>query len=1329
MVRKIHAIDGADNYTVTSSQNSTVTVITNSLQTVDNKFTVYLIEYDSAEGTQSTNITEIAHDDLVITKTVDNTQSLYSMSLRLNVDDQPSVWNDDETRYVSIVISAGIKEFFETPADPSIETANFTQEDVEYEFLKQSLGTLYLHDQRTYFGLLESGAEAGERTFYDRTLVANVTQDLTNRHAEALYTDVIPQNIPSNALISLTKTIALHDPEYKTITQALLEANAELEVDINIANAIGQNTRDRDRGGFHSLWNQTNLGHISVFNVELPHQGPGSVNYNHGPYNWAWANYDFDSTANNIPNVGNVLGSPRQFVSDGHIRLGNVVSTSGIKTILAMLLYYQLRGVCQSDLSEEQLNFAFVFFKAETVRGIILPDAGVTVCGHSTLTATNQQLLQVQTPVSFQTIDNVEGNRFIGRITEIMFPDESNNMRFYRYNPDLYDGTNWWSGYEEVFDGPNILGGVETITPGLYRTIGGELVPLTLDGDGESDTNVAVWAQEDTIDLIPSDKLPQDGVARDNLTPAIRDELDAAATLDNIADWAEEGNTDMIPASKLPESSTGGGSGEPLFPEVSQLPVTGEALGQILYVNTPHTLTYTNDWDYTASSTLEGFEKTTDFGGGNAWGNPHAYTSDSNDNKISALHLAGLTGCTHKENYLSQYHIMFYKEETTTPTPSSVEGYELCGTTTLDYGAYHTINERTEIVFADENGKVAYYRKSNRAVHRVEDFFNYDEITDDPRFVNTVEDVSVGYHEWNGATWSPIELKDIISGSFNQVTDKLPTNPRVGQEVYIEGNRVQKVPKEWDSALTSVDGWESAANSNNTGIITGTHKHFLSQGVSSSQLAALMLYGLEKLEGASSPCSTIGVSGVNSYFGARAGGRVFYQTESTGVSQASPSASFCGRTTVPTSIEAVGFRISKFAFKGRDGFAHVYEYDSDLDDGDLTSFAGYKRVVEDLAFTDSREFQGGRFVYTESGWAEAADPSNLAAGLSWSTRTGGISASTAGTGDRRRFFGVGHDDTTLQRIKLDVNTTDINSITFDRIRVKIVKLTVSSAAGKVKLEDLLYDFDVQDGDITRLQDTNSRGTLAFDLTDIDLNSGIYMITIQLFNAANNAVSFSPSVNDTTADGVGVYVNEQTSGITWGLTSEGYAENTRNGFIGASLNDNTIDGTTDRTINTTSILTKTFSLEIDYRINYRVSYSSTVVNNVAQFSELRTIETHATPPTSQSEYYEGPLRAYTIKQHMNRWILKISITNPTTAHTNVADQRVNMRVPDGLPDFFTITLVNTTGVGAASTLNLLKNDGSNVDVIGFTGVVTLSRNDAITFIHIGGNKFIAQQYGV
>ena len=173
MARRITAVDGNIAFNVTRTANNEVVVNTRSLELISNKFTVYLLENPTSDPNVAENIVELSHESLTITKTINHALKLTSISITLNKaegENVISVWDDDEVRNVTIVISSGVEEFFSRTSETDFADGTFTQRDVELEMLKRDLGMLYLSDQREFFGLLSGTQPDDEAVDPDDTV-------------------------------------------------------------------------------------------------------------------------------------------------------------------------------------------------------------------------------------------------------------------------------------------------------------------------------------------------------------------------------------------------------------------------------------------------------------------------------------------------------------------------------------------------------------------------------------------------------------------------------------------------------------------------------------------------------------------------------------------------------------------------------------------------------------------------------------------------------------------------------------------------------------------------------------------------------------------------------------------------------------------------------------------------------------------------------------------------------------------------------------------------------------------------------------------------------
>ena len=140
------------NYAV-GPDNGSVNIEVNNFRALDNKFTIYVVEHDSATETKASGIQVLHPNNPAVELRLDENQKLTNFIIKFHHVSEYSVYSDEETRFVSILISSGVKEFMSVEA-PEFQDKNLNANDVEREILKSRLGALYLQDQRDLFGLL-----------------------------------------------------------------------------------------------------------------------------------------------------------------------------------------------------------------------------------------------------------------------------------------------------------------------------------------------------------------------------------------------------------------------------------------------------------------------------------------------------------------------------------------------------------------------------------------------------------------------------------------------------------------------------------------------------------------------------------------------------------------------------------------------------------------------------------------------------------------------------------------------------------------------------------------------------------------------------------------------------------------------------------------------------------------------------------------------------------------------------------------------------------------------------------------------------------------------
>ena len=151
------------NYAV-GPDNGSVNIEVNNFRALDNKFTIYVVEHDSATETKASGIQVLHPNNPAVELRLDENQKLTNFIIKFHHASEYSVYSDEETRFVSILISSGVKEFMSVEA-PEFQDKNLNANDVEREILKSRLGALYLQDQRDLFGLLAT--EDHKRITYD----------------------------------------------------------------------------------------------------------------------------------------------------------------------------------------------------------------------------------------------------------------------------------------------------------------------------------------------------------------------------------------------------------------------------------------------------------------------------------------------------------------------------------------------------------------------------------------------------------------------------------------------------------------------------------------------------------------------------------------------------------------------------------------------------------------------------------------------------------------------------------------------------------------------------------------------------------------------------------------------------------------------------------------------------------------------------------------------------------------------------------------------------------------------------------------------------------
>ena len=140
------------NYAV-GPDNGSVNIEVNNFRALDNKFTIYVVEHTSRTETKASGIQVLHPNNPAVELRLDENQKLTNFIIKFHHASEYSVYSDEETRFVSILISSGVKEFMSVEA-PEFQDKNLNANDVEREILKSRLGALYLQDQRDLFGLL-----------------------------------------------------------------------------------------------------------------------------------------------------------------------------------------------------------------------------------------------------------------------------------------------------------------------------------------------------------------------------------------------------------------------------------------------------------------------------------------------------------------------------------------------------------------------------------------------------------------------------------------------------------------------------------------------------------------------------------------------------------------------------------------------------------------------------------------------------------------------------------------------------------------------------------------------------------------------------------------------------------------------------------------------------------------------------------------------------------------------------------------------------------------------------------------------------------------------